>query len=37
MRTATEQELNDASVFAAYLTICLGAIFSVGVIATFLS
>lgn len=37
MRTVTDQELNDASVFAAYLTVCFGAVFLAGVFAVFFS
>jgi citrate synthase len=37
MRTVTEQELNNASAFAAYVTVCTGAIFLVGILAAFLS
>jgi hypothetical protein len=34
---ATEQQLNDATKFAAYVTVCAGALFFAGVNATFLS
>ncbi len=37
MRTVTDQELNDAHAFGAYLAACAGAAFLVGVIAAFFS
>lgn len=37
MRSVTEQELNDADVFASAITFCFGAVFFVGVFAVFFS